>query len=337
MRAERRAVIDVGWRMNRTRTLEKAVKRVRSGPQALPAHLEGAYHTQWQRYRKALKRCRRKFSEDSVHKLRVETRRLLALLDLVHTLWWEEPLAQLQRRLKRLFKSFSQLRDTQVQLLFVQEVLDRFPELARFDRTLAQRKRQLTARVARRVEGFDLNKLSRLATRVEKTLAARRRDHVHHDSDWILLRQSVDQAFVRAVRLRSNVDPNDSSTIHRVRVAFKKYRYLVELLQPLLPGVTARTIEAMHDYQTLMGEIQDIEILQATFDKFAAKKKSRAAKLLGFRGYLATRREAVLARYLSRAGRLNKLAPPAAPAPADGAQPVLQSGDARMAPARSRG
>src|ERR687892_541654 len=83
--------------------------------QILDAYLERTFCKQWRRYRKAFKDCQRDFSENSVHELRVETRRLLALVALFHALWWDERLAEIERRLKRLFKGFSRLRDTHVQ------------------------------------------------------------------------------------------------------------------------------------------------------------------------------------------------------------------------------
>jgi len=110
--------------------------------------------------------------------------------------------------------------------------------------------------------------------------------------------------------LRDRVDPQDAATIHRVRIAFKRFRYLVELLRPLIPGVTSRQIEAMHEYQTMMGEIQDVETLQEALDDFVSEKKSRQGKHLSFRDYLRKRRSALVRTYLHQASRLDAFWPP---------------------------
>ena len=69
----------------------------------VPAYLEGTLDKRWRRYRKAFDRCRKEFSEDSVHQLRVETRRLLALLDLLDSLATGAELRDCRRALKRFF------------------------------------------------------------------------------------------------------------------------------------------------------------------------------------------------------------------------------------------
>ncbi len=280
--------------------------------QILDAYLERTFCKQWRRYRKAFKDCQHDFSENSVHELRVETRRLLALVALFHALWWDERLAEIERRLKRLFKSFSRLRDTHVQLIFVQETQERFPELARFQKALAKRELRLTRRLGRRVGKFPARRLRKLARAVQKSCQRRRKACSSHRGDWSRLLRHINEAFMSVIELRDQVDPQDSATIHQVRVAFKKFRYLVELLQPLLPRVTVRQIEAMHDYQSMMGEVQDIETLQEALDKFVLRKKSRLGKYLNFRDYLRKRRTALVRSYLHQADGLARFWPPRA-------------------------
>jgi len=50
--------------------------------------------------------------------------------------------------------------------------------------------------------------------------------------------------------------------LHRMRLAFKKYRYSVEVLAPFLSGVTAESLERLHAFQTLLGDIHDLDILR---------------------------------------------------------------------------
>ena len=55
----------------------------RALPNPLARHLAELLHRVGRRYRKRLARCQKHFSEEAVHELRVETRRALALLDLL--------------------------------------------------------------------------------------------------------------------------------------------------------------------------------------------------------------------------------------------------------------
>jgi hypothetical protein len=50
-----------------------------------------------------------------------------------------------------------------------------------------------------------------------------------------------------------------------VRVAFKSVRYMIEIIHPLLPNFPFENLKYMHDYQSLMGEIQDVEVILTTF------------------------------------------------------------------------
>jgi hypothetical protein len=69
----------------------------------------------------------------------------------------------------------------------------------------------------------------------------------------------------------------------------------------------------MHEYQTMMGEIQDIEMLQTTLDDFVSKKKSRLGKHRHFRDYLRKRHGALVRTYLHQASRLDSFWPPHSP------------------------
>jgi len=277
---------------------------------ALEAFLGRAFRKQWRSYRKAFKCCQRDFSENSVHELRVETRRMLALSTLFRALRWDDRLAGIERCLKGMFKRFSRLRDTHVELMFVEEAQERFPELAGFHKALAKREVRLTRRVEASVDKFPMHRLHKLVRGVQKESRSRRKRATKHHNDWSRLRHHLDDAFERVVELRGEIDPQDSVTIHRVRVAFKRFRYLVELLQSMLAGVTAHHIEAMHEYQSMMGEIQDVETLQGALDEYVSKKKSRLGKHLHFRDYLRKRRAALVRTYLHQADRLDLFWPP---------------------------
>jgi CHAD domain-containing protein len=277
---------------------------------ALDTFLRRAFRKQCCRYRKAFKRCQRDFSENSVHELRVETRRMLALGTLLQAMWPDDRLTEMERCLKRMFKRFSRLRDTHVELIFVEEAQERFPELAKFHKALAKREARLSRRLEASVDTFPLRRLQKLVRGVRKNHRSGRKRASSQHSDWSRLCRHLDEAFKRVAALRNKIDPQDSVTIHKVRVAFKKFRYLVELLQSMLPGVTAHQMEAMHEYQTMMGEIQDVETLQKALDEYVSKKKSRRGKHLHFRDYLRKRRTALVRTYLRQAGRLDSFWPP---------------------------
>jgi CHAD domain-containing protein len=79
--------------------------------------------------------------------------------------------------------------------------------------------------------------------------------------------QTVDNAFLITRQRQNWVNPAQANTIHRVRLAFKTFRYMVEIVHPLLHDFPLENLKHMHDYQSVMGEIQDVEvIMQALAD-----------------------------------------------------------------------
>ena len=84
--------------------------------------------------------------------------------------------------------------------------------------------------------------------------------------------QAVDDAFLITKQRQNWINPAQATTIHRVRIAFKTFRYMVEIVHPLLPDFPPENLKQMHDYQSLMGEIQDVEvIMQALADAPVAR------------------------------------------------------------------
>ena len=62
---------------------------------------------------------------------------------------------------------------------------------------------------------------------------------------------------------RTALDPAHPEALHRMRLAFKRYRYAAEVLLPLFPEATEETAKRLHAFQTLLGTIHDCDVLLA--------------------------------------------------------------------------
>jgi len=62
--------------------------------------LSNALKTRWDDYKIKLRACRANFSEEAVHNFRVAVRRLLAALDLLHSLTQNIKIKKIRRALK---------------------------------------------------------------------------------------------------------------------------------------------------------------------------------------------------------------------------------------------
>jgi len=97
----------------------------KSDPQQL---LLQALEMRWENYRSELKNCRSEFTEDAVHDLRVATRRILALIQLLNSISPRPRLKKMARAFKDQLDEFDDLRDTQVILAELSGILQEIPQ-----------------------------------------------------------------------------------------------------------------------------------------------------------------------------------------------------------------
>jgi CHAD domain-containing protein len=243
------------------------------------------------KYRQALNRARSDFSEDAVHDLRVATRRLLALLDLVRTIGADSPVRGLRRDLKAQLDSLDPLRDTQVMLKEVGEQIDALPSLVRFRADLAAREQKLLNRARKSIGEISFTEFSRLVGGLS-SLRAHLSGAVHGGDPLA----AIDGAYRKVVRRAGAVDQADPTSFHRLRVAFKKFRYGVEILYPLLPGYPRENLTAMDGYQTALGQIQDLVVLLAATEEFSAE--DGAFEVMPVRSHYEQRRDQAIEAFL---------------------------------------
>lgn len=276
-------------------------------PVELVRHLRRLLKRSRQRYAARLKQCQRGFSEPAVHDLRVETRRALALLDLVEILRIARTLKKARRTLKQRLDAFDQLRDTQVQLALLQPWLRKYPEAREYEKYLRDGELGLVKELRREIRQLK-------SRRVERTMKALARDlgELPTAADIPALKvlaAPLSQVFVRVAELNRQINPLLSETIHRTRIAFKKFRYLCELLRDLLPGLTAHQLRAMHDWQTRMGDIQDVEVLLNEIERAVKHGAVRLESVKRLHATLAKRRVVLIKTFLSTANRLERFQP----------------------------
>lgn len=269
-------------------------------------HLRALLCRQGKRYRRNLKRCRQEFSAAVVHDLRVSLRRLLATLELLGHFLPARRAEKSRRTLKRQLDAFGGLRDLQVQLARLVELPQPERAARSFRAFLRRQERKEITKARRAVHRFSSRRIARTAAELEAEL--RERSEARAATDLAALVRRANAAFARVGQLRAKIDPADSDTIHRARVAFKGFRYAVEALAPLLSTVTPRRLRAMRAYQNLMGDIQDATVLGRSAGKFARKKLNpeTGAQL---RAELERARRRLVRRYLKAADRLRAFGP----------------------------
>jgi CHAD domain-containing protein len=235
------------------------------------------------RFRKRLKEAATDpTSEKAVHDLRVAIRRVLAWTAVWEELIGPDPgLREARGSLKKLMSPLGRLRDAHVKrdairrhvptgdrpsylyaLLVASDVL-RWE--ARVRRLLKERwpagiRIRVPKRGAAPGDGIDI---AAGASRLLATLAG-------------------DVARHRETAL----DPGNPEALHRMRLAFKKYRYAWEVLSPLSPRPGKAAADRYHAFQTLLGTIHDCDVIlheAAAFRKDAAGSGKESVLEASFR------------------------------------------------------
>lgn len=220
-------------------------------------------------YREKLKSCRAEFSEEAVHDLRTSIRRLLAILDVIAFVTSASRIGKLSDRLKGQLDESSNLRDLQVMIDKISEDMIVSPELEPFQAYLEKREKRQQRTLEKRIQDIkpkDIgNRLLKVQEALEDLSAVELRDK---------LPQAVDEAYLTVIQRYGEIDPAQLISIHHLRVAFKNFRYMVEAIHPCLPDFPETQLRRMHNYQTQMGNIHDLQVLLETLDEFAKESDS---------------------------------------------------------------
>ena len=274
----------------------------------LAVHLARSLRAARRDYRRRLKRCRKKFSEKAVHDLRVETRRLLTLLDFMEAAQLADSPGKTRKMLKRRLDAFDDLRDTQVQLQLLQPLGREFPGVKRLRKLLRRQEQRLVKQTRKNVEHAKPGGLWLGLKALEKQIRAATIATPQADGHQAAV-APLQKSFDRVVRLRRRIHGDDAAAIHKLRIAFKRFRYLSELLRPFLPWLTQDQLRRMREFQASAGDIQDLEILLTRLDEFVQEKKLPAGALRSLRNELARRKHRAVNLFKKQIAALQEFQP----------------------------
>ncbi|UPU35001.1 CHAD domain-containing protein [Geomonas paludis] len=217
----------------------------------------------------------RGFDLDEVHDLRVASRRLREGLALFAPLLPEKKVARLSRRVKRLTILLGELRNVDEALVFFSGLTEAEPGAAPAAtddllRTLSKEREATQKAVTRSLARFGAGKLE-----VELAgLAEQLNPFKPHEVDPFMgIGPYAAGALEERVKLVEELFPaalheEDAVAQHRLRIAFKKLRYRLEILAPLLEGTGSAGCLSPSDqlrrvlkrYQDLLGKLHDLDV-----------------------------------------------------------------------------
>jgi CHAD domain-containing protein len=220
-------------------------------------------------YGEKLKRCRDDFSGGAVHDVRTSIRRLLAVLDIAAFMISGSRVAKLSHRLKDQLDGFDDLRDIQMLLDKISEGIGALPELELFQEHLKKREKRKQLAGKKHARDIKPGSVNKSFMKVHESVEDLSEQEVQSQ-----LPQAVDEAYLRVMQRYGELDPAQLVSIHHLRIAFKKFRYMMEIIHPCLSDFPELQLRRMHAYQTQMGCIHDMQVFLETLAKFAREHHS---------------------------------------------------------------
>jgi len=264
--------------------------------------------SRWKSYQERLEECQKKPTVESIHQLRVASRRLISQFVLLSQILPIRNGEKARKILKRQLESLGALRDTQVQQIFIKRQVVRFPDLAGVLNRLERSEAFLVKRASRKICAVKTKKLQKWIWGIVKVFeqqALNRRLEGELASSAL---SSAGAAFAEVVQRWRMIDRRDVRTIHRTRVAFKKFRYIVECLPPELSGFGGSELRTLARYQRRMGNIQDFDVILGSVQSFM--KHHEHSHLKAFCRYFGNRRTRAVREFLKTSNRLFEFWPP---------------------------
>lgn len=237
--------------------------------------LSKAFDQRWQKFKKELKNCRNHPSSDAVHNLRVAIRRLTAILSVIEVFIPGKNLVKCKKEFKILMQPFGRLRDTHVEIQWIEKLFSRIgPGLNEYLKNLSTKKARLEKKVIKIVASFKPRYSKKVAATCLAEFPGLAQNGVNSEEFEKFADTLLTERFFNFIGFEKDVlDPANVSALHEMRIVFKNYRYTVEVLYPILVSDQTDLTERMHNFQTILGELHDFDMLAQKLAMFSNKKK----------------------------------------------------------------
>jgi CHAD domain-containing protein len=209
----------------------------------------------------------KRFEAEEIHDLRVASRRLREALALFEPCFPGKSLKQIGKQVKQVTDILGELRNTDEALLFFDQLTDAErgeaqPELEALLAHLGQERR-----AARKLLERDLRALKPkpLKKELEEVLAKPRLFANPHTDPLQPIGSFAETAIVtRALPISQLLPPAreeaDAAAQHRLRIATKRMRYRLEILEPLFRCDYEELHAALKGYQEVLGKLHDLDV-----------------------------------------------------------------------------
>lgn len=195
------------------------------------------------------------FDIDDVHDLRVALRRCRTMADALCEVNPSPGWRKLKKSSSPMFHALGELRDVQVMSALVKQLSPaRDPVRRHMLRVLSAREKECRATAAEALDAFDRKEWKKLARKLGPKARFFPLESVVFQRLALARLNQAAELYQTARRKRS------STAWHRLRIAIKRFRYVVDNFLPRRYEVWADDLKRVQDF---LGELHDLDVLRA--------------------------------------------------------------------------
>jgi CHAD domain-containing protein len=256
-----------------------------------------ALEKNWREYLVEVERCKVEFSNEAVHDLRIAIQKAMGIVQLLNSMFPRTRLQKINQAFEAQLDDLDSLRDTQVILAEISETIQELPGLHNFQKhqRMVEKKKLRALRI--KIKKSDQTGLSKRIRKERHFFETK----FKHDPETQLM-QALDDAFLVVKQRLDWVNPVRPATIRRAGAAFKTFLLKVEVIQPVFMEYPTAQLEQMNRYQSLINEIQDLEILLQMLADFS--EYEGFSDFGPVRHYYDSRYDEAIAAYAKEMGQL---------------------------------
>lgn len=259
------------------------------------AFVAKALLTQIQALRIEIPGVRLAVDPECIHRMRVASRRLRAMLSLFAHWLPEKSLDSWEKQARRITRAMGAARDLDVQILFLQEFLHDLAEVryqagvARVLLRLTQSRARAQQRVLQVIDGSGNGELLGGLEKSLRRMLVRSRYQAHDEGSVSLLshaRQIITERITDMQSYEIYLDKppdekNQYTMLHAMRIAAKRLRYTMNILSPLFGTLLEKPLKSARDIQDQLGALHDCDVWIVNLPRFLVEEHQRMIDFYG--------------------------------------------------------
>ncbi|OGU15648.1 MAG: hypothetical protein A2076_12365 [Geobacteraceae bacterium GWC2_53_11] len=198
---------------------------------------------------------------ETIHDLRVASRRFRAMLGLFEPWLPPKTTARLKKNTRKLTRVLGGLRNIDEALIFFRERRTEVEAGEQLDALLAKKRPKELVRITKALTELDQNRQNRQVRKAAGRLTKKRKNARRHLDYFTATGTLLFRPIHKLLPIAPKRNKRDSR--HALRIAIKKWRYFFEIMAPVLERDYSAILAQLKEYQTILGRMNDVAEFEA--------------------------------------------------------------------------